>query len=410
MLLLFGHTVHMMSEELRQDPRALLAYVEKHSLDVLDLTPAQLRLLIDEGLLKTREYPSLVLVGGEPIDERLWQHLAKHPTIDFYNVYGPTECTINSTVCRIREAPSGPTIGRPLSNVQVYILDEWQKPVPVGVAGELYVGGEGLARGYLFRPGLTATKFIANPFSRKPGSRLYCTSDLARFKRDGSIEFLGRTDSQVKLRGYRIELGEIEAALKEHPALGEALVTVREDAAGGKNLVGYLVARESPAPSINELKDFLRLRLPAYMVPATFVLLEEMPLTTTGKIDVKALPVPEHVFDEASYLAPRTPIEAQVAAIWSEILGVEHVGVTDNFFELGGHSLLATRVISRIRDVFQLEVPVRGIFETPTVAGLAEIIVQMVAERTGSEEMSTILTELQHLSEDEAQTMLANKT
>jgi acyl carrier protein len=262
----------------------------------------------------------------------------------------------------------------------VYLLDEGLNPVPVGMEGELYIGGDGLARGYLNRPDLTAERFIPDPFSKTPGARLYKTGDRARRLPDGAIQFLGRNDFQVKLRGFRVELGEIETVLTSHPGVKEAVATVREE--GEKRLVGYIVAKE-PAPAPHELRRFLRERLPEYMVPSTFVFMDRLPLTPNGKLDRRALPVPEQTRPELeeTFVAPRTPVEERVAGIWAEVLGLERVGVYDNFFNLGGHSLLATQVVSRVREAFQVETPLRVFFETPTVAGLAVAVEEVLIEQ-----------------------------
>ena len=249
-------------------------------------------------------------------------------------------------------------IGRPIANTQVYVLDPHLQPVPIGVPGELYVGGAGLTRGYLNRPELTAERFIPHPFSHEPGARLYKTGDLVRYRPDGNLEYLGRLDQQVKLRGIRIELGEIEAALAQHPAVRETVVIVREDIPGEPRLVAYVVPAQEPGPTCRELRRFLEKQLPAAMVPATFVMLETLPLTPSGKVDRRALPQPDPSRPalEDHYVAPRTPIEQQVVAIWCHLLGLERVGIHDNFFELGGHSLLAMQLLSRVRDATHVEV------------------------------------------------------
>jgi acyl carrier protein len=261
--------------------------------------------------------------------------------------------------------------------MQAYVLDARLAPVPVGVAGELCIGGVGLARGYLGRPGLTAERFVPNPFAATPGERLYRTGDLARYLPDGNLEFLGRIDHQVKVRGYRIELGEIEATLTAHPAVREAVVVAREEGAGEKRLVAYVVGEASGA----ELRAFVRSKLPEYMVPSAFVALAALPLTANGKIDRRALPAPEgRPEQERAYVAPRTPVEEVLAGIWAEVLRLDRVGVQDNFFDLGGHSLLATQVVSRLREAFSVELPLRALFETPTIMDLAEAIIESEAQ------------------------------
>ena len=292
-----------------------------------------------------------------------------------YNVYGPTETIIDSTywLCEGANRCSSSPIGRPIPNAQIYILDDALRPLPIGVAGELHIGGVGLARGYLNRPELTAEKFIPDPFSAEPGARMYKTGDLARYLPDGNIEFLGRGDHQVKIRGFRIELGEIEAALGQHPAVREAVVLAREDAPGEKRLVAYVVA-DSPPPM--SCAAFSKTSCPSHMVPAVFVLLDALPLMSNGKIDRRALPAPDRTRPELdkAFVAPRTPTEELLAEIWAQLLDIERVGIHDNFFDLGGHSLLATQVVSRMREAFQVEIPLRRLFEVPTVAGLAESI------------------------------------
>jgi acyl carrier protein len=294
----------------------------------------------------------------------------------FFNLYGPTEATIWTTIAECTDGSQRPPIGRPIANMQVYLLDRHLQPVPPGVPGELYIGGEGLARGYLNRPELTAERFIPHPFSQEPGARLYQTGDLARYRPDGMIEFLGRLDHQVKIRGYRVEPGEIEAVLTQHPAVQEAVVMARADAPGDNRLTAYVVAKRQPGPSSSDLRRFLQAKLPEYMLPAAFVPLDALPLTPNGKVDRRALPAPDRTRTtlEGACVAPRTPVEEGLAEIWGQVLGVEQVGIHDNFFELGGHSLLATQVIARLQAAFQVEVPLRRLLEAPTVADLATYV------------------------------------
>jgi acyl-coenzyme A synthetase/AMP-(fatty) acid ligase/acyl carrier protein len=294
-----------------------------------------------------------------------------------YDLYGPSEDTTYSTVAlRTREGPQ--TIGRPISNTQIYILDGNLNPVPVGISGELHISGKGLARGYLNRPDLTAEKFIPNPLSSEPSTCLYRTGDLARYLPDGNIEFLGRIDHQIKLRGFRIELGEIEAVLSSYDGVADTVVLAREDVAGDKQLVAYIVSNKEGAPTTQDLRNYLKQKLPGYMVPSAFVFLESLPVTPNGKVDRIALPLPDQSRPELeeNYVAPRTSIEEALAGIWAEILKLERVGIHDNFFDLGGHSLLATQVISRVRRAFQVEIPLRAMFEKPTVEELAIAIME----------------------------------
>ncbi|MGH8771532.1 MAG: amino acid adenylation domain-containing protein, partial [Burkholderiales bacterium] len=322
-----------------------------------------------------------VNLAGEPLSIGLVRQFYDKGIERVYDLYGPTEDTTYSTFA-LRSGQGRATIGRPIANTQIYILDPHLNPTPVGVPGELHIGGAGLARGYLNRPELTAEKFIGNPFSDERSARLYKTGDLARFLPDGNIEFLGRIDHQVKVRGFRIELGEIEAVLKQHPDVKASAVIAREDQANDKRLVAYVVPAEIPHPpwqngvegGISQvLRDYLKTKLPEHMLPSAFVVLDGLPLTPNGKLDRKALPAPDDSRPEleAAYVAPRTPIEEKLAAIWGKVLKLDQVGIHDNFFELGGHSLLATRVIARVRGEFQAELQLRALFEMPTVEALS---------------------------------------
>ncbi|WP_164021073.1 amino acid adenylation domain-containing protein [Pyxidicoccus trucidator] len=364
-----GHTLCLVPRAAREDTRLLLSWLERHEVEVLDCSPSHLRLLMEEGLGAHRSLR--VLVGGEAVDEALWARLSTHPHIECFNVYGPTECTVDATVRDVRGAGKRPTLGGPLANVRTYVLDAHLNPAPVGVPGELYIGGAGVARGYLGRPELTAERFVPNPFSRAPGARLYRTGDRARWLPDGEIEYLGRIDHQVKLRGFRIELGEIESALRQAPAVRDTLVLVREDVPGLQRLVAYVVHAAGEPPDVTALRAWLQKSLPEYMVPSAFVLLESMPLTSNGKVDRKALPVPDGARNGLAHVAPRTALEERLAGIFAHVLRLERVGVHDDFFTLGGHSLLATQLVSRVRRDLGTELPLRALFEAPTVAALA---------------------------------------
>jgi len=325
-------------------------------------------------LLRSGGIPSSVRtvnLAGEPLTRELSDALYATGTIEkVCDLYGPSEDTTYSTFVR-RAIGDRATIGRPLANTRVYLGELGQAPVPIGVAGELQLSGSGLARGYLDRPDLTAERFLPDTLGPLPGQRVYRTGDLARWRADGRLDFLGRIDHQVKIRGFRIELGEIEAALRGHPAVREAIVLAREDQPGVKRLVAYLIADGSP--TVTDLREHLQDRLPGYMIPEAFVMLEALPLLPNGKVDRRALPVPDHTRPEleSAFVAARSAAEQRLGEIWCQVLGVERVGVHDNFFELGGHSLLATKVVSRIRAVFGAELPLRRVFESPTISELA---------------------------------------
>ncbi len=322
---------------------------------------------------------SSVLFGGELVDPGAVRSVLQHgPPARLLHVYGPTENTTFSTWHLVSHPPAeGQTvpIGRPLSNTTAFVLDENLQPVPVGVPGELYLGGEGLGRGYLNQSALTSERFIPHPFSPNPDARLYKTGDIVRLLPDGSIEFQGRRDHQVKIRGFRIELGEIESALFKHPDVNECVVLAREDAPGLRRLVAYLSTAEGTSVTAAQLRDFLKQSLPEFMLPSAFVCLPSLPLTPNGKVDRKALPAPDSSLSESdSFVAPRNPLEELLANLWAQLLSLPRVGVEDNFFELGGHSLLATQLVSRIRGTLGKEVPLRAIFQNPTVAGLAQLL------------------------------------
>ncbi len=362
-----GARVVIASREETVDGHLLLDRMQQCGATVMQATPATWRMLLDAGWDRS---PRLkILCGGEALPRELADQVLLRCS-SLWNMYGPTETTIWSSVLKVEEGGAGTvSIGRPIANTQMYILDRHMAPVPDGVSGELYIGGDGLARGYFNRPELTAEKFVPDPFRRKPGARLYRTGDLARYLPDGTIAFLGRSDFQVKLRGHRIELGEIEAALTQHSAIRQAVVAVREDKPGDQRLVAYMVGVPVDAA---ELKNHLRESLPDYMIPSVFMMMESLPLTPNGKIDRKALPIPEYQRDaSADFVAPQNPLEQTLAGIFCQVLHLEKVGTTDDFFSLGGHSLLATQVISRIRQALQVELPLRTVFEAPTIAGLA---------------------------------------
>jgi aspartate racemase len=350
-----------------------------HHVTVLWLTAGLFNLMVDEQLDALRGLRQL-LAGGDALSvSHVERFLREAPECKLINGYGPTENT-TFTCCypmnaAVRFGHSVP-IGRPIANTQVYILDKNLEPVAPGVSGELYTGGDGLARGYLKRPELTSDRFIPNPFSLSPGARLYKTGDLAAWLPDGNIEFRGRIDQQIKLRGFRIELGEIEAALAEHPLVRESVVEAKEDEHGEKRLVAYIVSEQGQTVEVSELRGYLIERLPDYMVPAAFVILDELPLTPNGKIDRRALQVQDEtaLTQHQAYVAPRDSVELQLVQIWEDLIGTPPIGVTDNFFELGGHSLIAVRLMNRIEDRFQRALPLATLFQRATIEQLAEIL------------------------------------
>jgi amino acid adenylation domain-containing protein len=394
-----GATLVLISETARLDVKELGCYLASASIEKVTLPVVMLQHLAQESEDGEELSSSLkdIIATGEQlqITRPIVDLFRQRQEIALHNHYGPSETHLATTMTLTDPPelwPVYPSIGKPISNFQMYVLDPVMNPTPIGIAGELYIGGEGLARGYLERPDLTAERFIPHLFSKEPGERLYRTGDLVRYLPDGNLEFLGRLDDQVKLRGYRIELGEIEAALREHPRVREAVVLARQDSPGDKRLVAYIVPEREQAPTVSETRAFLKERLPEYMVPSAFVLLDELPLSPNGKVNRRALPALDHTRPEveAAYVSPRTMVEEVIAAIWSQVLGVEKVGVYDNFFELGGHSLLATRVISRVRSAFQTNTLLRRLFESPTVAGLAEIVEKEAGFTDGSQALPVL--------------------
>lgn len=374
--LLNGAKVAILERETVLSPRDFASSLQTEEVTTLFITTALFNQMIQEVPLAFASLRYL-LFGGEAVDtRRVRQLLAAGAPQKLLHVYGPTENTTFSTWYHIQQIePKAETvpIGRAIANTQIYILDEYLQPVPIGVPGELHIGGVGLARGYLNRPELTAKKFIPHPF--QANCKLYKTGDLARYLPDGNIEFLGRIDNQVKIRGFRIEPGEIETVLSQHPQVQQAVVTVREDAPGNKYLTAYVVGKTETLTS-SELRQFLKPQLPEYMMPSAFVMLKTLPLTPNGKVDRRVLPKPEITNSEleAAFVAPRTCQEEKLAEIWCTVLHREKVGIYDNFFELGGHSLLLTSVISRIRESFAIELPLRSLFAAPTIAALSQVL------------------------------------
>ncbi|MFN8439524.1 MAG: amino acid adenylation domain-containing protein [Caldilineaceae bacterium] len=387
--LVVGGSVEIFPDEIANDPHQLFHACQQRGVTILEVVPSLLRtLLSDLAELGAPSLPDLrwLVPTGEvlpPKVARLW--LQHYPTIPLLNAYGSTECSDDVAHCPVYVAPGEQVlrmaIGRPVLNTRLYILDGYMQPVPVGVVGEIYVGGLGVGRGYLYDTERTAQAFVADPFSTDPAARLYKTGDKARYLPDGNIEYMGRVDFQVKVRGFRIELGEIESTLAKHPAVAQSLVMAINDTQGNAQLVAYVVHGASEAPATCNLqpatlKSFLAEHLPNYMVPAAVIVLPEFPLNNSGKVDRKALPRPDFEESADTYVAPTNAIEEKLAMIWQEVLSTKRPSVESNFFDLGGHSLLATQVISRIRQQFALELPLRTLFETPTIRGIARHIAQ----------------------------------
>jgi len=381
---MYGAHLIVARPEGHRDSSYLVNFINEQQITTLHFVPSMLSNFLEEPALhavQTCQSLRHVICSGEALPFELQQRFFERfadPAVELHNLYGPTEAAVDVTywACERESKRQIVPIGRPIANMQMYLLDEHLNRVPVGVSGELYIGGIGLGRGYLHRRELTAEKFIASPFDHKPGARLYKTGDIARYLSDGSIEYLGRNDHQVKIRGFRIELGEIEAVLGTHPAVHECVVVVQADASGNKYIIAYIVLEGEQMPGGGELRTLLKQKLPEYMIPSTFMILDALPLSPNGKLDRNALPAPdsEKSLRETSRVAPRTPLEEELASIWRQILNIEQVGVYDDFFEIGGHSLLVTQVIARVRDTCHVDLPLQVMFKTPTIAALAEAI------------------------------------
>jgi amino acid adenylation domain-containing protein len=381
MHLLVGAQLHILSNENRLNPEKFLHYLESHQILTFEITPSLLNILLSHTKnSQLTDHPSIITVGGEEIDHSLWNKLRTLANSRCFNVYGPTECTVHTTIKEILPSDKTPVIGRPLNNVQCYLLDGQQHLVSEGEAGEIYIGGAGLARAYLNRCELTDEHFISNPFSTDPASRLYKTGDRAQCRPDGSYEFLGRMDSQVKIRGFRIELGEIEAQLKEHYAVDNAAVIVAGDTSEIKRLVAYVVKTSAPGTDnetefLKSVNELLKIHLPAHMLPSHTIVMDSLPLTHNGKLDRSALPIPNNLATiDKDTIAAITPEERRLVNIWRKIFNVDHIGIDENFFELGGNSMLAMQLISTIRHQLDIEVSVSQIFKHPTIYSLARQI------------------------------------
>jgi amino acid adenylation domain-containing protein len=394
-----------------QDSRYLVGLIREREITTLHFVPSMLGVFLEEQGVEECRSLRRVICSGEALTPTLVSRFFERSGAELHNLYGPTEAAIDVSFWQCERGNPRHTvpIGRPIANTQIHLLDERLRPVPVGVAGELYIAGGGLARGYQNRPDLTAEKFIPDPFSRAPGARMYRSGDLARYLPDGEIDFLGRADHQVKLRGQRIELGEIEGALDQHESVIQSAVTMQGDAHGGQRLVAYFTSELGRTLTLQEVREFLKGRVPEYMIPSALVRLDSMPLTPSGKIYRKALPAvpPERAEGGARFDPPRNAVERMLAGMWADVLGVEEVGIHDDFFESGGHSLLAARLVSRLNQTFQFDLPLRAFFEERTVAGLAAALTGD-AERGGrAERIAELFVNVANYSEAEAETLLA---
>ncbi|MBG1270226.1 non-ribosomal peptide synthetase [Nostoc sp. WHI] len=409
-----GGCLHIISGECATNGQALADYCRQHPIDCLKIVPSHLEVLLTSPSTSDLLPKARLILGGETCSWELIKKVQQFaPDCMIFNHYGPTETTVGVLTYRVEQIDlSSQTVplGKAIANTQVYVLDSQLQVVPIGVPGELYIGGAGLARGYINQPELTAEKFIDNPFDKLRSPRLYKTGDLARYLPNGNIEYLGRIDHQVKIRGFRVELGEIEAVLSRHPAIYNSVVVAHEDESGNQHLIGYVVPNSKlEIPKSSNLRDFLKQKLPDYMVPAVFVMLKTLPITSNGKVDRKALPAPEQVRPEleATFVPPRTEVEQMVAVIWSEVLGLEKIGIHDNFFDLGGHSLLLTQVTSRLYNAFGLELSLRQMLATPTIAELAIIIAEKQLEQADNELLEQMLAELEQMPEDQIPSILS---
>ena len=415
--LLHGSQLTLIDADPYLSPRLFAKEIAAQKVNVLFLKTALFNYLVSEVPHAFSGVRDLYVAGESPDSNKVKQFLQQARPARLINAYGLSECSA-LTAC---EVVTGLTdwnmtipIGRPTSNTRIHVLDESLRPVPAGVIGQLYIGGDGIARGYLGQPDVTAEYFIPDPFGH-PGARLCNTGDLGRYLADGRIQFVARTDRRTKIKGFRVDPHEIESALSQHPKLSDAAVHTRANLAGGKRLAAYLVSADQNAPTPSELRRYVRSKLPEYMLPADFILLASLPRTATGQVDIGALPIPETERPplEQTFVAPNTPAEKELAHIWSQVFGLAKVGIRDNFFHLGGHSLLATQVISRTRDALQVEIPLRRLFESPTIEGLAKYIetarhghfeVELRATRTKNEEL---LDHLDDLSEAELDSLLS---
>lgn len=388
-----GGCLHIISQERATNPVALAEYCDRNTIDCLKIVPSHLSALLASGYGKQIIPRQRLILGGEACSWDLIKQVQQHaPECQVINHYGPTETTVGVLTYAVEVSSNFISetvpLGRPLTNTEIYLLDAYLQPVPIGVLGEIYIGGDSVARGYLNQPEITAEKFIHHPFSQNPTAKLYKTGDLALYHHDGNIEFIGRIDDQVKLHGFRIELGEIESVLRQYQQVQEVVVLAREDELGQNRLVAYIVPQQQSKIDLQELRNFLKQQLSEFMMPSNFIQLKALPLNSNGKIDRKALPAPDKIRPEleVDYIAPQNEVERIIAQIWQEMLQVEKVGIYDNFFELGGHSLLIIQLTSKLQSVFSRTIPVTDIFKNPTIHYLGNYITQGDSEQAFSDE------------------------
>jgi acyl-coenzyme A synthetase/AMP-(fatty) acid ligase len=409
--LMTGARLVVARPEGHRDPAYLAEVIERERVTTVHFVPSMLSAFLDGADAGRCASLRRVVCSGEALSAELAArfHARMPSSTELHNLYGPTEAAVDVTYhpCVRDDARRTVPIGRPVANTQVHVLEPSGEPAPVGVPGELHIGGVQVGLGYLGRPALTAERFVPDPFSPIPGARLYRTGDRARWTAEGAVEYLGRLDFQVKVRGLRIELGEIEAALVAHPSVRAAVVALRAGPAGDPLLVAYVVADGGGADA-DALREHLKRSLPEYMVPAAFVPLEALPLSPNGKLDRRALPDPDFAANARAYVAPRTPVERVVAGIWAELLKAERVGVEDDFFALGGHSLLAVQAAARAREAFGVEIPLGYVFSRPTVAGLSAALATDPATGSRVEQVAALLEMLSGVSEDDARAMLSH--
>jgi len=400
-----GATLVVAEPDAHRDPARLVALIIAEKITTLHFVPSMLRAFLDAPGVERCTSLRQVVCSGEELPRELADRFYTKLNCALHNLYGPTEAAVDVTWHAVRRGDTGPVpIGRPIANIEIHVLDAAFREVPIGVAGEVFLGGVGLGRGYQARPELTAERWVPHP--TVAGARLYRTGDLGRWRADGEVDYLGRLDFQVKLRGFRIELGEIEAVLRAHAQVADAAVTLRTEGPSDARLVGYVVAR-GVAPAVTELKAALAARLPEHMVPAAWVFLDALPLSPAGKTDRRALPAPAAPPTAPDAAPPQGPLEELIAVLWSELLGGVKVGRDDNFFMLGGHSLLATQLVSRFREQLQIELPLLRFFEDPTPAGCARALVALEPAAGHAERYARARLRMRALSSEEKARMLA---